>query len=274
LLLDISINENYYKDDLNYEWCGNNAHVVIVGDFLDAKRDFNDIVIKKNITLSTDGITSVKEEKDYGINEYPQIEIKLLKFINSLNKQAINNGGRIIKTFGNHEICNILDKYESFVIKYGYAETYKQINYYKGVNRLNNFKIGGPGYELLIEDNIYVLFKLNNNLFIHGELIDSHSTKSYLSNMTFEDYNYINHIINFNSNLLYKSNVKKEILNKINIIDNISNAYNTIGVNGEDPLWQRKFGNYSNTSARINDNSSFCKNVKNIFSTLKGNNIF
>jgi hypothetical protein len=267
LLIDISNNEDNYIDDLNYEWCGDNTHIVIVGDILDAKRDKNDIIIKKKITISSNKFIKIIEEKDYGANEYPQIEIKIFKFINSLNKQAIKSGGRIIKTFGNHEICNILsNNYEDFILKYSYDETIKMTNYYKKENRLDSFKIGNEGYKLLIEDGIYILFKINNNLFIHGQLINDHSN-SELSKMTFEDYNYINYIINFNSNLLYKSNIKLKSI----IINNLIDIYKTIGIDPNGPLWNRILGNITE---RFQNNNNFCRDIKNIFTILKDNNLF
>jgi hypothetical protein len=270
LLIDISSNDYNYTDDLNYEWCGNDTHIVIVGDFLDAKRENNDITVKKNIIISISGKFKTIEEKNYGMNEYPQIEIKLFKFLNSLNKQAKKYGGRIIKMFGNHEIYNILsDNYQNFIRRYGYNETFLVKNYYKQQNRFDSFKIGGEGYKLLIEDGIYLLFKINNNLFIHGELINKHSEKPYLNKMTFEDYNYINYIINFDSNLLYSSNIIKNI-----IINNLITIYNTIGIDNDSPLWQRTFGSSDLIESRIKDNDLFCKNIKNIFHTLKGNNLF
>ena len=272
LLIDISFNEDNYIDDLNYEWCGDNTHIVIVGDFLDAKRQTNDIIVKKTITIAINGEKKTVEEKDYGVNEYPQIEIKLFKFINSLNKQAIKNGGRIIKTFGNHEICNvILFEYKDFIAKYNYDETIKTSNYYKGQNRFNSFKIGGKGYKLLIEDGIYILFKINNNLFIHGELIESHSTIPKLNKMTFEDYNYINYMINFNSNLLYKSKLKIQLSI---IYNNLYYIYTLIGVDSNSPLWKRTFANDKEIEKRFLNNNSFCANVKLIFNILKGKDLF
>jgi hypothetical protein len=272
LLLDISSNENNYKDDLNYEWCGCDTHIAIVGDFLDARRDYNDININKKIILSQNGEFKIIEEKLYGINEYPQIEIKLFKFLNSINKQAMRVGGRIIKMFGNHEIYNILsDNYHDFIEKYNYKETVTATNYYKNQNRFDSFNIGGEGYKLLIEDGMYILFKINNNLFIHGELINEHNEDSFLKNMTFEDYNYINYVINFDSNLLYNSNIKfKQNI----IINNLINIYKMIGLDSNGPLWKRTFGNYNNIEERFTNNKDFCNNVKSIFTILKDNNLF
>ena len=269
LLIDISFNEDNYIDDLNYEWCGDNTHIVIVGDFLDAKRESNDIIVKKTITIAINGEKKTVEEKDYGVNEYPQIEIKLFKFINSLNKQAIKNGGRIIKTFGNHEICNVIAK-QSIILAHNYDETMNALNYYKKQNRYDSFKVSGEGYKLLIEDGIYVLFKINNNLFIHGELIDTHSEKE-LNKMTFEEYNYINYMINFNSNLLYKTKIS---IQKTIIFDTLIYIYKLLNHKMSGPLWNRTFADDSKINERFKDNNSFCTNVKSIFNILKGQDLF
>jgi hypothetical protein len=41
------------------------------------------------------------------MNEYDQVEIKLLRFINAINEQAMRNNGRIFKILGNHDVWNL-----------------------------------------------------------------------------------------------------------------------------------------------------------------------
>jgi hypothetical protein len=113
LNIDISEKDNNYIDSLNYNWIGNDTHVVIIGDFLDINRNIDTII--NNI-------------------EYPQIEIKIFRFINVINKQAMKKGGRIIKMFGNHEIYNMMGK-KKFIKKYSFPNTIKLENYYRGYNR-------------------------------------------------------------------------------------------------------------------------------------------
>ena len=227
LNIDISIEDNGYIDTLNYKWIGGNTHIVIIGDFLDINRDDS---LNKN---------------SLGQNEYPQIEIKIFRFINSINKQAKENGGRIIKMFGNHEINNIIGN-EDFIEKYSFPKTMQLQNYYRNNNRVECFMHGKEGYNLMLEDGMYILFKINNNLFVHGGPTD---------NLNFYDYNRMNYIINFKDD----TNIDKII---------------TFLANAESPLWIRDFGEYSLLNKRINNNEEFCNQVKTILTMIKGNNYF
>ena len=38
LNIDLNMNESEYRVNLNYEWCGGNTYVVIIGDILDGLR--------------------------------------------------------------------------------------------------------------------------------------------------------------------------------------------------------------------------------------------
>ena len=227
LNIDISIEDNGYIDTLNYKWIGGNTHIVIIGDFLDINRDDS---LNKN---------------SLGQNEYPQIEIKIFRFINSINKQAKENGGRIIKMFGNHEINNIIGN-KDFIEKYSFPKTMQLQNYYRNNNRVECFMHGKEGYNLMLEDGMYILFKINNNLFVHGGPTD---------NLNFYDYNRMNYIINFKDD----TNIDKII---------------TFLANAESPLWIRDFGEYSLLNKRINNNEEFCNQVKTILTMIKGNNYF
>lgn len=230
LNIDISEKDNNYIDSLNYYWIGNDTHVVIIGDFLDINRN-------SNLILNT--------------IEYPQIEIKIFRFINAINKLAKNNGGRIIKMFGNHEIYNMLG-HKQFIKKYSFPNTFKLHNYYRGCNRVKCFKYGNEGYKLMLENGMYILFKINNNLFVHG---------GPTNNFDFNDYNRINNIINNNNNYDY-NDIKKEINKFCNLNSNLS------------PLWTRIFGNFTLINKRIYDNDEFCNNVKKLLIKIKGNEFF
>jgi hypothetical protein len=227
LNIDISIEDNGYIDTLNYKWVGGNTHIVIIGDFLDINRDDS---FNKN---------------SLGQNEYPQIEIKIFRFINSINKQAKENGGRIIKMFGNHEINNIIGN-KDFIEKYSFPNTMQLQNYYRNNNRVECFMRGNEGYNLMLEDGMYILFKINNNLFVHG---------GPANNLNFDEYNRMNYIINFKEN----TNIDK-------VISFLAYA--------ESPLWIRDFGEYSLVNNRINNNEEFCNQVKRILTMIKGNNYF
>jgi hypothetical protein len=227
LNIDIAIEDNGYIESLNYKWIGGNTHIVIIGDFLDINRDDS---FNKN---------------SLGQKEYPQIEIKIFRFINSINKQAKENGGRIIKMFGNHEINNIIGN-KDFIEKYSFPNTMQLQNYYRNNNRVECFMRGNKGYNLMLEDGMYILFKINNNLFVHG---------GPAHNLNFYDYNRMNYIINF-----------KEYTNIDKIISFLANA--------DSPLWIRDFGEYSLLNNRINNNEEFCNQVKKILIMIKGNNFF
>lgn len=227
LNIDISEEDCDYIDSLNYSWIGDNTHIVIIGDFLDINRNDR------------------PDKNERGQNEYPQIEIKIFRFINAINKQALANGGRIIKMFGNHEMNNIIGK-KDFIEKYSYPNTIQQTNYYRNNNRFECFMRGKEGYKLMLEDGMYILFKINNNLFVHGGPVDD---------LNFYEYNRINYIINY-----------KEHTNIDNLITNLANT--------KSPLWIREFGEYRLINARIDNNEKFCNNVQKILTTTKGNNFF
>lgn len=228
LKIDISDKDNDYIDSLNYYWVGSDTHVVIIGDFLDVIRNSNLIS---------------------NIIEYPQIEIKIFRFINAINKQAMTKGGRIIKMFGNHEIYNMMGK-KNFIKKYSFPNTFNLHNYYRGHNRVECFKYGNEGYKLMLENGMYILFKINNNLFVHG---------GPTNNFDFNDYNKINNIINNNNDYYY---IKTEIKKFCNYESNLS------------PLLTRIFGNLTLINKRIYDNDEFCNNVKKLLIKIKGNEFF
>ena len=125
-----------YQDDLNYEWCQDNTYLVIIGDIIDGFRNLkppNYNIYKNNNELE---------------HEYIQIEIKILKFINALNKQALQKSSRIIKLLGNHEVINILDDYQNIrqASQYIFPKTIRETNYYKGQTRSRIFKYGEEGF--------------------------------------------------------------------------------------------------------------------------------
>jgi hypothetical protein len=168
LNLDLNTDEDIYKADLNYEWCGGNTHVVICGDIIDPFRN------KYNCL----------KENDLPCSYYPQIELKILMFINALNKQAKHSCGKIVKLFGNHELGAIISPFS-------YAHNIHKIdidldnNYYKNKNRRNIFTVGNYGFKLLVEDGCGILIKINNTIFVHGDLKE-----------TYDTYNDLNQFIN------------------------------------------------------------------------------
>jgi hypothetical protein len=90
-MLQLNIWDDNYLFNLNYEWIGNDANVVIIGDIIDGFRL---------------GMSSHNKAM-----QYPQVEIKILYFINQLNLDIQEQGkkGIIYKLLGNHELMNFID---------------------------------------------------------------------------------------------------------------------------------------------------------------------
>ena len=221
-----------YPDDLNYEWIGDTCIIVIVGDIIDGHR--NNIETKPcNGEMCED-------------HEYPQIELKILKFINALNKQAINKGGKIFKLLGNHEVMNFLHDFT-----YVFANDMVSANYFNGISRQQIFDIGNYGYELLFEDSCRALLMINNYIFVHGQLISKIDDKDL-------DFNYFNDI---NNNLINQTNLQNTFDELIKGDNDITNF-----LNGNSQLWARTYGYYSNIEKRNRDpldKDNFCNKIVN-----------
>ena len=181
LKLDLNTYEDKYIPDLNYEWCGGNTHVVICGDIIDPQR-------KR---------TCLKEDKSTPCAYYPQIELKLLMFINALNNQATDDGGKIVKLLGNHDLAAII--YPSIYKHYIYDKDLELENYYKNDKRIDIFKVGKPGFKLLVEGGIGILIKINNTIFVHGDLLQTYQyyddLNQFINNPTYHEDTPQNHEI-------------------------------------------------------------------------------
>jgi len=165
LNLNLNSDEDKYINDLNYEWCGGKTYVVICGDMIDPNRN-----------------QTCQKRCGYckcPCSYYPQIELKILMFINALNRNAINSGGKIVKLLGNHELDNILNIY-GYANKYSYSMDHNT-NYYKGYDRRKIFNVNNPGFNLLFDGGCGVLIKINNIIFVHGDLTESHETYNELN---------------------------------------------------------------------------------------------
>lgn len=152
-----------YDVSLGYEWCGGNAHVVICGDYIDPnRRESGPPTCSKHPCV--DGIPC-------NCTYYPQQEIKLLLFINEINRQAMASNGRIIKLLGNHEVKNILSDDNDYQDRYTFSTDRELGNgYYLGDNRQETFNINKQGYNLLFKDGYGLVVKINNNIFVHGKI--------------------------------------------------------------------------------------------------------
>lgn len=202
LNLNIIDDKEQYVDDLNYEWCGGyDTHVVICGDILDGARP--DIINGSTSVVSPTRPCNLPNNI-CELNEYWQIEIKILWFLESINAQAmlvakneaIRNSrpyievNRIHKILGNHEIGNITT-INDFIDNYAHKETLKLDNYLNGFTRKEYFNYGNPGYYDLLSNGTGILLMINNNIFVHGQL--DHT-------ITYTDYEQINYAINNDNN--------------------------------------------------------------------------
>jgi len=189
LNLDLNIpeNEEIFNEhcDLGYVWSGGLSHVVIVGDILDGLRE-ESIFHKKC------------EHANQLEHQYPQIEVKILKFLNKLDECAEEENGRVIKLVGNHEAANFnRDLYT--MRKYAFANTMDQSiltrRYYHGKSRGEYFGFGDEGFDLFRERGTAVLLIINDNIFVHGTLNRT---------LNYENICYINDALNERHGLSFR----------------------------------------------------------------------
>lgn len=218
----------FYKDDLDYEWSGGETYVVICGDFLDGFRDgFG------NYRISP-GNSRCKNCMDL---EYDQVEIKIFRFINAINAQAMEQGGRIFKILGNHEFINLNDNsLNNYIPKW----TKSLDNYYNNKTRDEYFKLYNEGADLIFKDGAGILLKINNIIFVHGRLDHEKTFKDYVK-------------INNNLNLPNKKKKKIRLIRKLNSSCNIT----TWG-----RKYSRNFNLYANEIELSSNQTEKCKQIK------------
>jgi hypothetical protein len=225
LNIDLNTNESDYRVNLNYEWCGGDTYVVIIGDILDGIRSNTPIFNNRPI------------------NYYPQLEIKIIKFLNFLDDEAKKTGGRVIKLIGNHELENFKGN-DELINTYAFSEDLeKDNNYYKGKSRLEYFNFGNEGFNLYKHGGTGVLLKINNNIFVHGRI----------TNFNLKVYTEINDYIN-------TINTTTDFTNTKNLNYRLFNYF--INLKRESPLWGRKYGDESKIHDRFDNNKKFCEEVQ------------
>jgi hypothetical protein len=225
-LLDLQQHQEFDANaHLNFEWIGGTTHVVIVGDILDPIR---------NIKYA-----------EYN-NIYPQVEIKILKFLNKLDEMAQQYFGRVIKLIGNHEFNNF--DYDGVYAHYTfnpqelmpYIDTSGNIQTHP---RYEYFNLNKPGFKLYMERGSGIFLRINNTLFMHGQVYDRN-----FSSFTFNKCNEFNKWINKSSFL--------------NINDPIFTDFKE--TKGSAQLWARKYGNDDEIDTRLRDptlGDQFCAAV-------------
>ena len=279
LKLNLNDSEDIYVKDLNYEWCGENAHVVICGDIIDPNRNYGSCLKNNNMIKSSENLL-------IACAYYPQIELKILMFINAINIQAKKTNGKIVKLFGNHELCNIISNHQLDYNKYTYPID-RSNNYYKDHSRLDIFRVGQYGFNLLVEGGCGILIKINNTIFVHGDLVES-----------YDYYDKLNQFINNPANrpqtkfeLTFINKLYKDKYNKsIPPLTLIRNNYNFTFINKfYQDEWNKQFNNeiiFQNSSlmSRVRGNdkeaskrliekdtvqNSFCTDLINSFTKFK-----
>jgi hypothetical protein len=226
------------RENLGFEWTGGDTHVVIIGDSIDN--------IRQGYTPST--LNKKTGKVDYITTEYPQAELKIILLLNELDKMAIKQGGRVIKLIGNHEAGNfLLDDSENLSSRYSanpdglYARYYPIENY---LRRIDYFKFNNLGFKLFINRGTGVILKINNNIFVHGQLDGKRN---------FRIYDRINSWLNS-----HKANGD---------IDLTHPAYQTfldLYRDNDGALWKREYGNDDAIDERITDREKtgkFCDSV-------------
>jgi len=275
LELNLNENENLYKDNLNYEWIGGTTNIVICGDILDGDR-FKD-------TMKREGKDTMKREgkNRCGNNnctalEYDQVEIKLLRFINSINLLAMEKGGRIYKILGNHDVANLtyykiskgygISQTTPFINDYIPESTLQESNYHNNIKREYYFNAGNPGSYLLLQGGAYIGLIINNNIFVHGQLNHNKNLQYYID---------LNNKINdpANNTLEKPKNVIPERPRSDFVDDDDYDDYIYFRdkeeptlwdiLNEEPTLWNRGYDRAFNKDKTNETQNKKCENVKN-----------
>lgn len=170
-------NGEIYDTSLGFTWNTNcNKCIVLIGDLIDGKRVVNNEICE---------------------HEYPQIELKIYAFINALMFQ----GGTIYKVLGNHEVMNIVQPDPMYLFEQDKTFPYTKINE-KCEYRSNIFKIGQVGYNAIFYQKCYALLQIDNNIFVHGQLVGENYTY----------YEVMNDVLNYDVSLDIKKNFGKQCL--------------------------------------------------------------
>jgi hypothetical protein len=219
-----SVTNKEYVDDLHYEWIGGSTRVIIIGDLIDGARE--DESVKKTPTSN--------EEMSY----YPQVEIKLLRFINALNEHAMKENGGFIKIIGNHDYENFQGNME-MMESYIFTPDRTNEQYYihqdtgKSESRYEYFQFGHDGYKLYQATlGMYLFYQIDDMLFIHGQLP---SRMSLEKGYTMKRIQRVNELLHEP----YTKNIKKELDEYAPII--------------EEMLWNRTFGDKDERGDQTNE---------------------
>ena len=248
--MEMDLEDKNYIDDLNYEWIGGNSHVVFCGDLIDNSRSGDD----------TPGMYFLEE-------------IKLLKFINAIYKQANNKGGKIIKLCGNHDVWNLFNFNEIIdenIKRYINPQDYQTDdgkNFFKKNFILKNGKYNRltfftheEGRKLYYTGGCGLMAKINDFVFVHGSILDDKLTDIKNLNKRF--------LNTLKTNNLNKDECKIDYLSKEEI--DFLQGFGKQNVNGQEResiLWDRSIGDpkiYKNNQIDIDDTKylEHCSEIK------------
>jgi hypothetical protein len=201
LQIDLNQNPNDYDKTLGFEWCGNDTHIVITGDLIDPTKLGNYIYTENdpNYNPNSGRQEILRNHVHRGScvydndNFHPQIEIKIIKFLNYLHDQANITNGKVIKLLGNHEILNFIEPSKQYLFRVDNINDRNGLQYYNNLSRENYFKIKESfsytrkknGFDLFLKGGgTGVCVVINNNIYVHGGIVT--------------DFN-IDHFIEFNN---------------------------------------------------------------------------
>jgi hypothetical protein len=224
--------------DLGFDWIGESAHVVLIGDTIDPIRKEK----TGKLTTANDPLSGRRNENDI----YPQAEIKILKFLNRLDELAQNPeyNGRVIKLIGNHEISNFDSSNYLYPSLYTHDNTepmpYIDSGIIKTISRHNYFNFDNPGFKLFMERGSGVFLRINNTIFIHGQI-----------------YNPSKRIFTFSFCNDFNKSINSTPLKPINIVQFTDSHI------GSPQLWDRNYGDDLEIHKRINtpENKIFCEYI-------------
>ncbi len=130
--------------DRNLNWIGGNSHIVQLGDLLDGGGRGNN--------MNTNNSSAMEE-------------FTIFEFLNNLDNQARQKGGRVHYLIGNHELMNLLGDFR-------YVAT-NHLNSTGIETRKKLFKPGGYMASMLACHS-YGVLKINNWIFCHAGLLPQH----------------------------------------------------------------------------------------------------
>lgn len=149
------------RENNTIKWIGADTYIVQVGDQIDRCRPINNL-------LCSDPKATINDEGS---------DIKILKLFTDLDKQAIQENGRVISLLGNHELMNV-DGNMNYVSYKGFREFDNYTDPKTGqkfqsgeVARKYAFKSGNEFAKFLGCTRVSTVI-IGSNLFVHAGMLD------------------------------------------------------------------------------------------------------